>query len=319
MGSFPYQKSAGKFMNELLYENVVKTLAKNISRDITYLGWLFSSTYEVGAGKSVLAQQIGEAYTEEVNRIHNLNLTFSIKNIVFNPEDLITRCFELPKYSCVILDEWDDAHYWSKLGLTLRKFFRKCRQLNQFVICIIPNWFECPRSYALSRSLFAIDVKFKGEFERGYFDFYNFDKKKDLYIKGKKEMNYKVTFPNFDGRFPNGYGVDEATYRRVKYLDMLKFEEKEKPEVTEKQIKINLFKQLHQNLPKISVRELAIAFGTTKTTAYRWINEENEDDYEPPSCSVPTVPQQFNIPINKKNFLGGGQEGEEEANEKEDL
>ena len=61
------------------------------------------------------------------------------------------------------------------------------------MIIIIPNFFQLPMSYAISRSVFLIDVKFVGEFDRGYFSFYNFNKKKNLYIRGKKAQDYDLT------------------------------------------------------------------------------------------------------------------------------
>jgi len=69
----------------------------------------------------------------------------------------------LPKYSCIVLDEWDEKTYFDKLALALRQFFRKCRQLNLFMIIIIPDFFQLPKGYAISRSVFAIDVKFSGD------------------------------------------------------------------------------------------------------------------------------------------------------------
>ena len=46
-----------------------KILAKNITKDMTYLGIITSSTLEVGTGKSVFTQQIAEAYLEYVRSL----------------------------------------------------------------------------------------------------------------------------------------------------------------------------------------------------------------------------------------------------------
>lgn len=289
MGSFPRQQTAGKYIDETLYENL-KILAKNIVRDMTFLGVCYSSTLEVGTGKSVFTTQIGEAYTEMINQLHNLNLTFTEKNIVFRPKDLIERAFQLPKYSCIVLDEWEDYHFWSELGMSLRQFFRKCRQLNLFIIVIIPNFFQLPIAYAISRSVFAIDVKFVDEFERGYFSFYNFQRKKQLYLKGKKNFDYDCVKPNFIGRFTDGYGVPEKEYRKAKYRDMVEAEEKRgKKNPTEKQIKAMVCRQLKKNLPELTYEKLGVGFGVSKRTISRWLSdeeggeteqEEKEDDTE---------------------------------------
>lgn len=277
LGSFPHQKTAGRYIDGTLYENI-KILAKNIVRDMTFLGIITSSTLEVGTGKSVFAQQLGEAYLNAVEEFHKINNELTMQNIIFTPKDLIKRSFQVPRYSVVILDEWEDAHYWSELGISLRSFFRKCRQLNLFIIIIIPNFFQLPMSYAISRSVFLVDVRFVGEFERGYFSFYNFSTKKDLYINGKKTQNYGIVRPNFVGRFVDGFVVDVKEYRKEKLLDMLKQEQQEKKPLTEKQIKVQLFKQLHANLIEISVKRLAKGFGISSRTAFRWLSEEDKGD-----------------------------------------
>jgi hypothetical protein len=274
MGTIPGQKTAGRYVDGILHENI-KFLAKNIVNDMTFLGICSSSTLEVGTGKSSFIQQLGEDYTDQVNKIHKLNITFDINNIVFRPKELIERAFKVPKYSCLILDEWEDAHYWSELGMSLRQFFRKCRQLNLFIIIIIPNFFQLPIPYAVSRSVFFIDVRFEGEFERGYFSFYNFEKKKELYIKGKKFMNYHVVKPDFYGRFTKGYAVDEEVYKKAKFNDMIDSEKRtQKP--TEREIKIKIFKQLHLNHPEIPIKVLVNSFGVDKRTAFNWLNEDGD-------------------------------------------
>lgn len=288
MGTYPGQKSDGKFMDGYLYSNL-EILSKRIVDDMTFLGIIFSSTLEVGTGKSVLATQIGEAWTEIMKKQHNVDVPFTTNNIVFTPKDLIERAFKLPRYSCILLDEWEDQTYWSELGVSLRKFFRKCRQLNLFMLVIIPNWFQMNLSYAVSRSAFAIDVKFGKDFERGFFSFYNFNTKKELYIKGKKEHNYRVVRPTFNGRFLDGYGVDEVEYRKAKLADLKRAEEAEekgKPNGPrrEVEVKAELARRLYQNIPKITQKQLASYIGINERTLRTWLSgafEAEKPKFEP--------------------------------------
>ena len=290
LGTYPGQKTAGKFMDGYLYSNL-EILAKRIVDDMTFLGIIFSSTLEVGTGKSVLATQIGEAWTEIMKKQHNIDIPFTTHNVVFTPKDLIERAFKLPRYSCILLDEWEDQTYWSELGISLRKFFRKCRQLNLFMLCIIPNWFQMNLSYAVSRSAFAIDVKFGKDFERGYFSFYNFNTKKELYVKGKKEHNYRVVRPTFNGRFLDGYGIDEIEYRKAKLADLKRAEKAEEqehpsPKVRERRMKAELFREILQNNPKMTQIGLAKLFGISERTAVRYVH--NDYDTEEDTGEVDT-------------------------------
>jgi len=272
-GTFPYQKSDGKHMETWLYQNL-EMLADKIVKDMTFLGIIFSSTLEVGTGKSVLATQIGEAWTEIINKKHNLNIPYTVDNIVWRPKDLIERAFKVPKYSYILLDEWEDSTYWSELGITLRKFFRKCRQLNLFIMCIIPNWFQLPLNYATSRSVFAIDVKFTNTLERGNFSFYNFPAKRALYVIGKRTHNYWAAKPTFSGVFPDGYGVDEKEYRRRKLEDMEKYDREEPEKLSKAQIEAKkgceIFKGFIEKFPEMPTKEVAKIFSVSSNTICRW-------------------------------------------------
>jgi len=93
-GSWKGQQSDGRFMDGWLYKNL-EMYADKISKDMTFLGIIYSSTLEVGTGKSVLATQIGEAWTEIVNKRHNLNIPYNLNNVVWRPKDLIDRAFNL--------------------------------------------------------------------------------------------------------------------------------------------------------------------------------------------------------------------------------
>ncbi len=273
LGTIPKQQTDGRYVNETLHQNI-KLLAKNITKDMTYLGILTSSTLEVGTGKSVFAQQIAEVYLEEVRAIHGIDNHLTMKNLVFRPRDIIERSFKVPRYSVIICDEWEDLHYLSELGKSLRQFFRKCRQLNLFILIIIPNFFQLPMSYAISRSVFLIDVKFMGEFDRGYFSFYNFGKKKNLFVQGRKAQNYDCVKPNFTGRFVDGYVVDRKEYLAAKLKDLEDQENLEKTKgISEKDIKAKMFYTIYNNLKGITIDKLSSACGITSRTGDNWLSE----------------------------------------------
>lgn len=290
MGSLPNQESAGRYMDGYLYENL-KILAKKIVNDMTFLAFISSSTLEVGTGKSVMAQQIAECWTELVNEMHGQKLEFTADNLVFKPEKLIEVSFKVPRFSCVILDEWEDAHYWSKLGMTLRKFMRKCRQLNLFMICICPNFFQIPRSFATGRSVFFIDVRFEGEFERGYFRFYNFERKRELYNKGKKTEDYTVVTCNFYGRFLDGYGIPEKEYREAKRKDLDDYDEDNKNELDPKLFTIQIARKIRLKLPKVTQKEWAEAFGVSLRSISRWFTDKKYKKDEGVPLEDDTAPE----------------------------
>ena len=236
----------------------------------------------VRVGKSVLAQQIGKYLTSKINELHKKDNNFDLNNVVFKGKELQEIAYKLPQYSVLDLDEGDDLveHYWSSLAKDLRRFFRKAGQLNNFVILVLPDFFELPKNYAITRSMCLINVKYMGQFDRGYFDFYSFENKKKLYLKGKKQADYKAISPNFSGRFTNVYTVDEEKYREKKRVDLE--EEDEEEEKTNKQVKKetirDLFKEVYSYLNeelklKIKVKELVKPFGVSRASGYNFLNK----------------------------------------------
>lgn len=236
LGSYPRQQSDGYYMDGYLKENL-DVIAEKISDDQMFV-LIITGSGHVRVGKSVLAHQVGYYLMHKVAEINDLkNHKYTNNNITFKAEELKDKAFAFNKYSVVCMDEGDDLmeHYWKQVSKDLRRFFRKAGQLNQFIILVLPDFFELPRSFAITRSMFLLNVKFMGKFDRGYFDFYNFEKKKELYLKGKKTADYKCVSPNFSGRFTNTYTIDEKQYREKKRKDL---EEKEDEESKPTALKI---------------------------------------------------------------------------------
>lgn len=214
----------GFLFDEFLYENLVP-LAETILDDMSYV-LLVTGKGMVRVGKSVLAFQTASVLTEETNRIWKTDNKFDTSNVVFTGQDLIDVSFQKGKGAVIVLDEGDDLteHYYSKLAMTLKRYFRKCGQLNQFLILIIPDFFDLPIPYAIGRSICLINVRLGGKLKRGYFDFYDFQKKKDLYILGKRMRNYDASDANFSGWFKDFYTINELEYRKKKFDDLNKEE-----------------------------------------------------------------------------------------------
>lgn len=270
-GSLKGQVSDGRYIEGYLYDNL-KVMANAIVKDMTFLGFIFSSTLEVGTGKSVFATQLGEAWSYVMKEVHNIDIPFGLKNIVWRPKELIERAFQVPKYSFILLDEWEDAHYWSELGVSLRQFFRKCRQLNLFIVCIIPNFFQLGLGYAVSRSAFAIDVKFEEGFTRGYFSFYNFKEKTKLYLMGKKNYNYNVVKPSFNGRFTDGYGVPREEYLIAKRKDIEVIEDVSPAQKKKLLRELDIFERYLEKFPESTNDDLCKMFNKHVRTITKWKN-----------------------------------------------
>lgn len=232
-GSFPRQQTDGAYIHEFLSPNL-DTYAKKIVNDM-HFALVISGNDAVGNGKTTMATHLGSYLTWKINKLHGTKNTFTHNNMVFKSKDLAKKSFELPKYSVIVLDEGDDMveHGMKETAREMKKYFRKCRQLNQIFILILPSFFELPKFYALARTHALINVKFHGQFERGLFHFYGPKQKKQLYLKGKKDWNYDSAPFDFDGDFFSSYAFfpnckEEAElYKKGKYKDMIRDDEEE--------------------------------------------------------------------------------------------
>lgn len=173
------------------------------------------------SGKSNLAQQIG-AYCDP---------TLNLDRIVFTPEQFEKAVLTAEPGQAII---WDEAITGADAGQTvtniwkvLKKMLVQMGQKNLVVFILIHSFFDLTKYLALWRTRALIHV-YHDKFERGYFQFYNEERKKFLYIKGKKFYEYKLGRPNFIGRFKKGYYVDEDEYRKKKEVSLLADEEPEK-------------------------------------------------------------------------------------------
>lgn len=164
-----------------------------------------------GSGKSTFACQLAK----------KLYPKFSVKNICFNPDEFVKSISEAEKYACILYDEAftgiSSRASLSEVNRMIVSLMMEMRQKNLFVIIVLPTFFLLDKYVALwrARDLFHV---YERNGERGFWVYYNRQKKKILYLKGKKEYDYAGIKSNFRGRFTKGYVIDEEEYLKKKEL-----------------------------------------------------------------------------------------------------
>jgi len=193
-------------MDESLIQNL-----ESIRRAVTKKD--FDGIYVIdgmeGAGKSTIAQQTMKVLYPDL----------SVEDIVFTGEQFLQKVEDAKPYTGIIWDEAGSAagttEAMGKLQNTIRKKLQVIREKNLFICLVIPYIFGMQTYFAVSRTRFLIHIYTKG-FKRGYYSFYNYPRKKQLYFKGKKSYHQYVVQPDFRGNFSNGYVIDEQEYRKRK-------------------------------------------------------------------------------------------------------
>lgn len=171
-----------------------------------------------GSGKSVLAQNVARF----------LDPNFHIDNISFSPDQFRGRItLGQPKGTAML---WDEAFEGaasirsiSKTNYEIGVMLRQVRQMNYFIIIVLPDFVDLSKFIAINFSWCLLRAVLLENYdrltlERGHYEFYSRPQKNLLYMYEKRMysgLRIKRPRPHI-GRFLNLYQVDEAEYRRRK-------------------------------------------------------------------------------------------------------
>lgn len=209
----------------------------DIAKSVIKKDWdmIFAVDGAEGSGKSVLAMQMAK-YCDP-----NLEL----EQVVFTPKEFRKVVINAKKYSAIIYDEaytgLNSRATMSMINRTLISMLAEIRQKNLFIFVVMPCFFDLDKYVTLWRSRALIHVYTGDNFQRGFFAFYNFDRKKQMYIYGKKFYNYSKPKPNFIGRFTNNYVINSDEYKLKKKNSLIEREKKQEEATIRKEVESALF------------------------------------------------------------------------------
>lgn len=198
-------KKPGYYIDGLLHSNL-SMLKDAVQKD--WDGLVLVDGVE-GSGKSVLAQQCA----------FFCDPTLTIERVCFTPDDFKEQVIKAKKYQAVIYDEayggLASRKTMSDTNHSIVAMLAEIRQKNLFIFVVMPSFFDLDKYAALWRSRALLHVYSDG-FDRGFFKFYSYAKKKDMYVQGKKFYSYKCVKADFSGRFTNFYPLGQEEYRAKK-------------------------------------------------------------------------------------------------------
>jgi len=163
-----------------------------------------------GAGKS----------TKAIQDAYYCDPTLTLDRVAFTPFTFRDAILSAKKYQAVVYDEaysgLSSRGAMSLVNKSLISMLTEIRQKNLFVFIVLPCYFDLDKYVALWRSRLLIHVYTGKGFKRGFFKFYNIERKKDMYMLGKKLYEYRKGKPNFKGRFTKYFPLDMDEYRKLK-------------------------------------------------------------------------------------------------------
>ncbi len=222
-----------------------------------------------GSGKSVKCMQ--DAYY--------FDPTLTLDRICFTPREFSKSIKEAKPFQAVIYDEaytgLSSRAAMSLINRTLIKMLAEIRQKNLFVAIVMPTFFDLDRYAAIWRSRALVHVYMKRNYQRGFFTFFNMEKKKQLYLLGKKFYSYSRPHSNFYGKFTNFYPLDEAEYRKKKKDSLTKQQSNEEEVLLQQMAQKRMFVNL-LSVKDITHKKKAEILGTSESTYWLWLKKHNE-------------------------------------------
>lgn len=199
-----------KYIDQNLKEN-----ADVVKNSVEKKGWDYISIVSgiPGVGKSTFTQ----AYCKY------LDPTFTTKDricfTVFGEKGLLERTTNAKPGQAFMLDEsFADMNTQvtrSPEFIAIINHLQLIRQKGLYILLCLPNFFDLGKGISVFRSshLFVIYHK---EYSRGYFAAFSREKKKELYIKGIKFIDYNCVRPNFRGKYTKKWTADFELYEKLK-------------------------------------------------------------------------------------------------------
>lgn len=145
----------------------------------------------------------------------------SVDRIVFTQEQFMKAVDTAKPGQAIIWDEFVmgglSTEALGKQQNELIKYMTTIRKKRLFIFMIIPSIFML-RLYFILRTRFLIHCYSPDGIQRGHFKFYSYDRKRDLFVKGRKYFSMKVSKPNFSGTFVDttGWFVNMDMYENKK-------------------------------------------------------------------------------------------------------
>jgi hypothetical protein len=162
-----------------------------------------------GGGKSVFAQQLALYFDND----------FSLDRIVFTPQEFLEAVDHAPKHSAIVYDEaftgFSSTSALSYINKTIIGKLTRIRRKNLVLFIVAPNFWTLNKYIAIHRTRALFHVYTDKVMSRGFFKAWNYQRKKDLYLKGKDSYNYLVP-KNIHGRFTNKWVLNEKDYDQKK-------------------------------------------------------------------------------------------------------
>lgn len=207
----------GNPLNLIIHEKLAQNLKVAYKR-VTQKNWDYVAVVAglPGAGKSTFVR--GPA--------RFLCPWFNESYVAFTDKEFIQMTNTVPEYSSVVLDE-SFASLNTQVNRTpeflrIINHLQLIRQRHLFIFLCLPNFFDLSKGVGVFRASHLFLVYSGDDGRRGEFRAYDRERKRRLYVKGYRYLDYACVSANYNGRFALNTGVvDEQKYEERKREHLL--------------------------------------------------------------------------------------------------
>jgi len=253
----------GMYMDGILKANL------DIIKEVIKKDWDMNFVVDgmEGSGKSTLASQMA----------YYCDPTFNIDRVTFTPKQFKEAVLNAKPYQAIVYDEayggLSSRATMSRINRALVRMLTEIRMRNLYLFIVLPCFFDLDKYVALWRSRGLFNVYIKGRFSRGQFKFFNAERKKALYMVGKKYYSYSKPKSNFVGTFTNSFPIDKKEYIRRKVLaTRTEAEEQKELGLVAKEIRTTIANNLQKDA-NLTLKQKANILGIADRTIYRYLAE----------------------------------------------
>ncbi len=221
-------KRIGFYLDENLKSNLDDSLMKSVAAK-----WdgVFVVTGMEGAGKTTLTSAVLKYLdpTFPGKPLGDGTTRRTCERIVFSPDEFITAIDNAQPGQAIQCDEAVLEFLAGDAATAMQKMLIKkmvtIRKKRLYIAFVIPSIFNFKKDMAVRRTVFLLHAYSPDRIQRGSFKFYNYDNKRMLFMKGKKDDNQSAAPPNFIGAFTDVeglfYDVNEYDKKKNKAIESL--------------------------------------------------------------------------------------------------
>lgn len=169
-------------------------------------GLFYVGGYE-GDGKSEFAAQMA----------YYFDPTYCLDRCVFTPQQFIEAVDKAQPKQAIVYDEAQDVMESTakdKTAQEIKSLMTRIRKKQLFIIIVAPDFWRINKYLFIHRARAFLRIYSRG-LDRGFFEYYNREKKHELKIKGQR-YEQLVVKPNFRGRFTHWFPLDQEEYEAKK-------------------------------------------------------------------------------------------------------